>query len=325
MATRPGPGPVLAIGLLLAAVPACVHPAPGDRRHAADAAAVPGPDPRTLAAQRLERVAVLGASVADGFGLALELSGEQRSLADFLAAAERDGSQRTRLDLADHLLFLQAEPAASAQIEAAAGFQPTLVLAPDLLFWFVYGDRREAERAAALERGLALIDGLRARLDAPIVLGDVPDMSAASELMLPRRLRPRAATLANANRRLSGWAAERDDVVLVPLADLAAALSEGGPLAGPGWSIDPDRSGELLQADGLHPTVLGTALLLKLCFEALAERDARLQGSGAQGRSAGAEREAWSAAYSALLELDPELLAQRVVSAAAAARLQAPR
>jgi hypothetical protein len=323
--------------LLLALAQACASPPrpPMDARSAA--AATPELDRRAAAAEQLERVALLGASVTDGFGLALELSGEQRSLADFLAAAERsaDPGARQRLDLADHLLFLQAEPAARTQIEATAKFQPTLVLAPDLLFWFVYGDRREEQRLAAFERGLALIDGLRARLSAPLVLGDLPDMSSASELMLPKSLRPSAATLEAANRRATAWAREREDVVLVPLADLALALDDDGALSGPGWSFEPGESDELLQADQLHPTVLGTALLLNLCFETLAERQARLSlrqapraGSGDDANRQGelaAERAAWRAAYASLLELDPHRLAERVQSEAQAARLADPR
>jgi hypothetical protein len=326
----------LLAGLLLLAQ-ACASHAQSPRAAQGPTAAPPEPDRRAAAAEQLERVALLGASVSDGFGLALELSGEQRSLADFLAAAERsaDPSARQRLDLADHLLFLQAEPAARAQIEAAARFQPTLVLAPDLLFWFVYGDRREDQRLAALERGLALIDGLRARISAPLVLGDLPDMSSASELMLPKSLRPSAATLEAANRRATAWAREREDVVLVPLADLALALDDDGALSGPGWSFEPGESDELLQADQLHPTVLGTALLLNLCFETLAERQARLSlrqapraGSGDDANRQGelaAERAAWRAAYASLLELDPHRLAERVQSEAQAARLADPR
>ena len=67
----------------------------------------------------------------------------------------------------------------------------------DFLFWFGYGTvgidarriRTDEDRLAMLEFGLDLLD----RIDVPIVVGDIPDMSASGGVLMPSRFRPRDA------------------------------------------------------------------------------------------------------------------------------------
>jgi hypothetical protein len=79
-------------------------------------------------------------------------------------------------------------------------------------------------------------------------------------MLKPRQI-PSRAMLQRLNRRLSAWAKVRGDVVVAPLSGLIRELKEEGsalPLQD-GELRTPPRA--LLQADRLHATRLGMALL----------------------------------------------------------------
>jgi hypothetical protein len=252
-------------------------------------------------------IVALGASLTHGLDLAAEL--ERRKMGGLIAAAPAHrkssiglGALLARVAPAPVVdgsdLYFFAGPAAHAarQVEVAANAQPELVVAVDFLFWFGYWpnerdlDRqapasdllqaygsadREIEKALrSLEKqalGLDLLRDLLARTKATVVVGDYPDMYGANPLMLnPKRI-PLRRTLDELNRRLREFAKDQPRLVLYPLADYVTRAKEGKLTL-------PDGSGRTLtvesaiQIDQLHPTRLGTALVMHELYGLLAER-----------------------------------------------------
>ncbi|RMH02577.1 MAG: hypothetical protein D6702_08440 [Planctomycetota bacterium] len=214
-----------------------------------------------------QRLAVLGASASAGFGI--EAGGGPVDLAELLDLAVL-APHRPPERQATELFFLNPEGWGELLVDRVKERRPTGVVAVDYLFWSVYGVKAsEGERLAALERGLERL----ATLSCPIVLAEIPDMSAAVGGMLSRRQVPAPETLALANARLRSWAARRPNTVLL--------------------ALDPALLAEpALQKDHLHPTLLGLA---EIAVRALDGLD-RLDGAPAPTDT---------------LLLDPEVLAAR--------------
>jgi hypothetical protein len=260
-----------------------------------------------LAAQSRPKVTVIGASLSRGMNLGEEAV--KRGAEWFVAqmAEERKtsiglGELFARLDSAavsdrsDLYLFTGPQRRGEVQVEAACGDGADLILALDFLFWFGYWPEEEklpktesgspllqayGESDVALERclrslekqahGFALIDRLLEETNAPIVIADYPDMFGANPLMLSPRRIPLRRTLDELNRRLHRFAEERPRVLVFPLADYVAR-SKRGLVAlpdGDGRNVAPE---DAIQGDNLHPTRLGTALVLHELLALLHER-----------------------------------------------------
>lgn len=247
-------------------------PARALQESGAPAAAEERPDP-------LAKIALVGASATAGFNLFSEL-GYNAGLAKFVELALVEPPDEL-LDASDVTLFSSPKKLAGAGLERVRAFEPTTTLAVDLPFWFIHGPHfSSTNRRAAFEWLLESLDGDYGTL----VLGTVPTMGPeVAEWMVPASLKAADADVAWANEQLHAWAAERDHVVILPLAEFLANLRRGETLELRGQSFDSDDTEEFLQDDGLHPTVIGTAALLTL---ALDELDRHLEGSLA-------ERVAW--------------------------------
>ena len=228
----------------------------------------PAPAPEPL----LARVAVVGASVSGGFDLR-RTYGVDLDLARVLCAAlEEEADVRV---FADTFLFSQPLPRGEKLVAAAAEMDPTLVIALDLPFWFGYGDGLSPERRLELlDLGLALIE----RLDAPVVVGDFPDMRAATEVpsafgfpILSKGQVPAPETLEKLNARLAAWVAEDDSRVLVSLDRFHRALREGGEVSVRGNTWGGDDLAKLLLEDQLHPSVEGDIALVLLALDRVAK------------------------------------------------------
>lgn len=221
----------------------------------------------------LERVHLLGASVSAGFGLSKELE-VQFDLADFLPLALGD-SAGTISDGASSGFHRDPRNTGREQVEEALAAEPTAVVAVDFLFWYAYGFRRSCEsREELLEVGLAALE----RLDCPVLVGDLPDMSAAtggeppfpgSRTMLVEAQIPDLACLERLNSRIHAWAGEREQVHVYPLAHLTRQTRAGGTLELRGNRWDEERKAGLLQADLLHATVAGAAAMVVSIADAL--------------------------------------------------------
>ena len=150
---------------------------------------------------------------------------------------------------ANVMLFREPLPDTRRQIDAAIAFKPTVVFGIDVLFWDVYGGGGDLE--AALKE--------LERLDAWVVVGDVPMITTANEMMLPKEAIPSQAALDAANARIRSWAT-RDRVLLVPLADWTAPLRNGDVVTMPSGEKLP--AANLMALDGLHANALGTYYVL---------------------------------------------------------------
>ncbi len=111
-----------------------------------------------------------------------------------------------------------------------------------------------------LERGLALLD----RFEAPVLVGDLPDMSGASPLMLPGSKVPSPEELAVLNERVAEWARERPRVHLVPLAGWLGRLRAGETLKVGDRGIEAER---FFAWDRLHPSPEGQIHVAILILE----------------------------------------------------------
>lgn len=232
------------------------------------------PQETALGASTFARIAVIGASGGAGFNLQLE-TGVPTRLADFIGEALLV-PHAIAFDGASELMFVDPEAmGAQAALEAAA-VQPTLVIAPDFLFWFFYGrSASEAARHERLEGGLALLEPFTCSL----VIGEIPFMASAAGGMIPHSSMPDEASFDPANARIHAWAAERDHVSIVPLVSLNKKLKAGG-IYRSGESVwDTSELGSLLQDDGLHPNMGGMAILATEVLSALAkQKGATLEG-----------------------------------------------
>ena len=212
------------------------------------------------------RVVLIGASATAGFTAAEPLGGPttaQYRLSRYIEAAIAvpHGSIS---NLASTYFFMQPEVDARRQIDRALEIKPTLVLGADFLFWFCYGDSRtERERLQRFETGLKLCESFRC----PMVLGDLPDASGASNTMLSPDEIPAPTAIASANKRLHQWAASHPNVAVLPLSNFMATVVANRALAIHGTSLPQGKTGILLQPDRLHPSPPGCAVLALLILD----------------------------------------------------------
>lgn len=215
------------------------------------AAAKPPVDPGP--ALPVSRLAIVGASVSAGFGGTP--FGDAFRHAAKPCRGEGSGAPRRCTEAveswANVMLFRDPVGDTRVQLDNAIAFRATTVFAIDLLFWHVYNVGR-------LDAALAELDKLYAT-GAWIVIGDVPLITTASELLLPKEAIPSQATLDAANARIATWA-QQDRVLLVPLAEWTAPLRAGADIEiAPGEHVP---AASLMAIDGLHANPLGTWYLL---------------------------------------------------------------
>lgn len=231
------------------------------------------PKPAAPAApQPFDRVAVLGASLSECFGVEPEI-GAPVWIGDVLRAALKHEVEAPRRH--SSLLFFTAPrmlgPKAASDALAA---EPTFVLALDWLFWFGYGEfPSDEKRMESFELGLKQLEPFRC----PVLVGDLPDMRGALDgvpKMLQESQVPRVETLAAMNARLAQWAKEREHVVLAPLAELTAKIQAGKEFLLRGNAIHASELPELLQGDKLHPTAMGTIVVWIAAADALVKKRA---------------------------------------------------
>jgi hypothetical protein len=200
-----------------------------------------------LPALPLERIAVVGASMSAGFG--------GMPFGDAFANA----APRSQIEAAANVMLFQDPIGESRlQIERAIAFRATTIVALDFLFWDLYASPEPAWRDRALEAGLGELERARAS-GAWILVGDIPHVTTASELLLSKSNVPDAETLAAYNAKIAAWT-KRERVLYVPFASWAEPLAKDGDVElAPGERV-PART--LVAPDGLHANELGVWALL---------------------------------------------------------------
>ena len=130
-----------------------------------------------------QKIVLVGASASAGFTVSEPLGGTNTArlrLSRYVDSAVIV-PHAPALNLANALFFFQPESAGREQMSRAFQEQPSLVLGVDFLFWFCYGKgTNDAERLRRFEVGLKLLEPVTC----PLVLGDIPDASAAVNKML---------------------------------------------------------------------------------------------------------------------------------------------
>lgn len=209
------------------------------------------------AAISFERVAVMGASMSAGFGGA-----PVGNLLDELITVDHDVTS-----VADTFFYVSPFEKGREQIDRVGAMKPTVVVALDTLFWFVYVSADADRRMARLEQGLGLLE----RISAPLLLGDIPHMRDANPTMLAPEAIPPPDQLARFNQRIRDWAKNRIDVVVVPLSDWVGPLLRGQDVViAPGRK--PEPSAALMTFDKLHPNEEGVRYILRKLDAALEEQ-----------------------------------------------------
>ena len=215
------------------------------------------------------RVVVIGASASAGFTLSEPFGGTNtaRCKLNLYLDAAITAPHAPVKNLASALMFLNPESFGPMQIEAATNARPTLVIALDFLFWFCYGDgRTDAERAQRFETGLKLLE----QIPGPLVVGDIPDASAAVQTgIISAAQVPGETARQAANQRLNSWAATHPQGAIVPLAEFMRATMANQAVSLHGQTLPAGKTRALLQADQLHPTPRGAVMLTFGILDAL--------------------------------------------------------
>jgi phage tail protein X len=217
---------------------------------------------------------IVGASVSAGFCLEEPLGGkksDQYALKHHLAAAfAAEGAKVS--SAANRLLFMNTQEGVKPMMAKVKALKPTLAVGVDFLFWHCYGRvKDEAERLAKLETGLALA----AEFTGEVVLGDLPDASAAAagkgSMLSPSQV-PKPETLAAANARLREWAKARPNVSILPVSQfMASSLADAAIRIGP-LELPAGSTARLLQADKLHCGRRGCSALAISVLNLLVEK-----------------------------------------------------
>ena len=235
----------------------------------------------------LSRIAVIGASMSDGFGVRVSTTlhdgkkiSEGVNLAELVKVACKDPSVVV-VNYTTSMYFMNPARTAKSSATRACGDNaqemPTCVLAVDWLFWNGYGVSNmrgeklsgDTERMELLDNALACLEPMCAA-NIPIVLGDFPDMhSAIGGGMISAPMVPSVECLAALNARVAQWALTKKNVCVVSLSKLTQDLVQKKSIHAAGREWDAQTLGPLLQKDRLHPTFAGTVTVLAATLDAL--------------------------------------------------------
>ena len=222
----------------------------------------------------LRRVAVTGASVTAGFGLTTppiegDLGAYPINMMHIVEGMINVPHEEVAY-FGDLVFFRRPDANGKLLIEQLKEYNPSLIVALDFLFWYAYGGTGDASdivqyRKDKFERGLAHLD----KLDALIILGDLPDMHKAIGGMLSQRHVPSVETINALNVRLREWAKGRPNVFLVDSHRIVENLMNDSELHVFDQTWPAGSQSKLLQPDMLHPTFEGTVGISLLIAEAL--------------------------------------------------------
>jgi hypothetical protein len=215
-----------------------------------------------------ERIAMIGASVTSGFVQSEPLGGtntEMHKLSRYLEAGLVAQHEPIKV-VASPFLFLQPETVGPQQVQMAIAAKPTLVIGLDFLFWSCYGEgKTDEDRLQRFEKGLKLLE----QFDCALVVGDLPDASAAVGGMLRADQMPSDDALKSANKRLKEWATARKQVTIIPLSDFMRNAVVNKEIKIGGFAVPEGKSRALLQRDKLHPSPPGCSLIALAILESV--------------------------------------------------------
>ncbi len=217
-------------------------------------------------ATKAPRLHVIGASVSGGFrdgGMTgAKEKGDTVTMQQLLKPwCGEHAKATTHNTLQMTTMFTSPDEIGEAQIQGVLKAKPDAVVAIDFPFWFAYGAVRGADEKAARSEHFAKGLALLAKLEMPVLVGDLPDMTGAAPRMLSPSWVPSPEVLKALNADLAAFAKQHQNVHLVPLSQIVKTMKTDGaalPLASGSLQTAP---GALLQEDRLHANRLGMAFL----------------------------------------------------------------
>ncbi|MFT7668805.1 MAG: hypothetical protein ACI8X5_001504 [Planctomycetota bacterium] len=244
------------------------------------------------------QIVVIGASLSAGFGLRGELDADFDLARTFELAIK--GSNAKVHSLASAFLFTDPLGLGSKQVDQAIAREPDLIIALDFAFWFGHGaGATDEQRMQMIERGLSLIDDF----NCPLLLGDLPDVTSAAKkpdensgrkAMISKSQLPSPDCLARINTRLHQWASGRPLVQIYPLHASMLEQHSQETVRFRDNVYDVERKQTLIQADLLHSTYRGTALVALKALDALVQRD-QIKGDAVEWDATLLEQAIWQA------------------------------
>jgi hypothetical protein len=221
----------------------------------------------TVAKSPWQRIVMLGASATAGFNAAEPLGGSNAPLYDlsrYVDAALKVPHEPVH-NLGNAFFFFQPQLFAQQQLTQALTNKPTLIIGVDFLFWFCYGEgRTDEDRLQRFGQGLKLLE----KVDCPLVVGDIPDASAAVNGMLRPDQMPSLKVIASANLRLKEWAAGRRQVAIVGLSEFMRNAMANRAITIHAYVLPAGNTRVLLQNDKLHASPPGCAVLALAVLDA---------------------------------------------------------
>jgi hypothetical protein len=214
-----------------------------------------------------QRIVMIGASVTAGFTSTEPFGGANTPLYDlsrYVDAALRVTHEPVR-NLGNAFFFAQPKLMGQQQLTRALTNNPTLVIGLDFLFWFCYGEgSTDAERLQRFDRGLKLLENV----ECPLIVGDIPDASAAVNGMLRPEQMPSLKAISTANLRLKNWAAGRRQVVILGLSDFMRDVMANRAITIHDYVLPAGKTRVLIQDDKLHASPPGCAVLALAALDA---------------------------------------------------------
>ncbi len=215
-----------------------------------------------------ENPVIIGASVADGYHNSEPIGGpksEALSLENYLTRLIKARHGKIT-NLGNKFYFLRPEPVSRKQIENALKLKPTVILTPDYLFWLIYGNYRdEHQRITLLQRGLRMLE----KFDCPVVIGNIPNASAAVHKMLAYSQIPKPETIDKANTIIKKWAQKHDNICVIDLAQFMRASNTNTAIKLKHLDYPNGDTKDFLQSDNLHATAKGVVAICYSLLEAL--------------------------------------------------------
>ncbi|HEX5220268.1 MAG TPA: SGNH/GDSL hydrolase family protein, partial [Verrucomicrobiae bacterium] len=214
-----------------------------------------------------QRIVMIGASATAGFTASEPLGGTNTAhyaLSRYVDAALKVPHDPV-VNLGNAFFFFQPEAMGRQQVGRALTNRPTLIIGLDFPFWFLYGEGDTDEaRLQRFEQGLKLLEAI----SCPLVIGDIPDATAAANKMLRPDQIPSLKAIAAGNQRLEAWAAGRGHVAVVKLSDFMRQASANRTISIGGHHLPDGQTRMLLQNDRLHPSPPGCAVLALAVLDA---------------------------------------------------------
>ena len=220
----------------------------------------------------LARMVMIGASVTSGYA-SIRLAGNSNEqlcrLNHYLDSAIVLPHEPVR-NFSTPEFFLNADNSARKQIDSALQMQPTMVVGADFLFWLCYGDHlTEPQRLEKFDRGLKMLEAI----SCPLIVGDIPDASAATNGLLSAGEVPAQSTMEEANRRLDAWASKHPQVSVLKLSALMKSTGIDEKIVLHGKAISMDQVRHSFQPDRLHLLPAGCAILTLAILDALRAKE----------------------------------------------------